>query len=270
MDLTNSSVRQKRTYIFDLDGVIYRGMELQPHAAEVIEALRSRGDNVRFFTNNATKTRDTFANKLISLGIPTKIEEVMTSAYATALYLADINAAGKTAYQVGERGIQVELEAIGLKVIKGEEEPEAHIDYVVVGLDRNFNYQKLSRAQNAIIKGAKFIATNEDATLPIESGTVIPGGGCMVAAIRIATSINPLVIGKPESYAIDKILQMTNTPREKAFLIGDRLETDIVGGNRAGATSILVLTGVTTRKQAEAAMGEIAPDKIIETLAELL
>lgn len=270
MRLNESPVPEWLTYVFDLDGVIYRGNEPQPHAARVIGTLRDRGHKVRFFTNNSALTRESYAQKLQSMGIPAAADEIMTSAYATALYLREQNAAGCTVYQIGEEGITRELEAAGLRVITNCAEEGSEVDYVVVGIDRGFNYCKLARAQRAILNGARFIATNEDATYPIEGGEVLPGGGSLVAAVRTATSVEPIVLGKPETYALVKLLELAKTPADRAVIVGDRLDTDILVGNRAGAHTVLVLTGVTTREQAESAEGELKPERIIETLAELI
>lgn len=260
----------KWTYVFDLDGVIYRGKEPQPHATELISVLKDRGHAVRFYTNNAARTRKSYISKLESMGIPTPVEEIMTSSYATALYFIEKNAVGKTVYRIGEQGMADEFEAAGMKVLYDQEEPHAKIDFVTVGIDRQFSYQKLARAQRAILKGAQFIATNEDATFPLEGGTLQPGGGCMVAAVRCATGIEPFVVGKPSTYAYDKILELTDCKPENSVMVGDRLDTDILVGNRAGAKSVLVLTGVTSREQAESAKGDLKPDMIIETLGELI
>lgn len=270
MSLTNSPSKGRLTYVFDLDGVIYRGKELQPYAREVVLTLRDQGHAVRFYTNNAAKHRDTYLSKLESMGIPTPVDHIMTSSYAAALYFLEQNAAGKTAYRVGETGMAKELEAAGMKVVYDVEEPDARIDYVVVGLDREFHYRKIARAQDAILSGARFIATNEDATFPMEGGRLMPGGGCMVSAIRTATGVDPIVIGKPSVYAYNKILELTGCAPEDSIMIGDRLDTDIAVGNRAGAQTVLVLTGVTTREEGESATGDYRPKRIIETLEELL
>ena len=270
MVLSNSLEKHRLTYVFDLDGVIYRGKEPQPHAKETILTLRSQGHAVRFFTNNAAKRRDTYLSKLESMGIPTPIEHIMTSSYAAALYFVETKSVGKTVYCVGEQGMANELEAVGMNVVYDVEEPDAKIDYVVVGLDRDFHYRKIARAQNAILAGAQFIATNEDATFPMENNKLLPGGGCMVAAIRTATNIEPFVIGKPEIYAYTKILEQTGSAPEDSVMIGDRLDTDIAVGNRAGAQTVLALTGITSREEAEMATGEFKPNRIIETLGELL
>lgn len=270
MKSTNSALNGTLTYVFDLDGVIYRGKEPQPHAQEVVLTLRNQGHAVRFYTNNAAKHRDTYLSKLETLGIPTPVDHIMTSSYATALYFLEHNAAGKTVYRVGEQGMAREFEAVGMNVVYDLEEPSAKIDYVVVGLDRDFHYRKIARAQEAILAGAQFIATNEDATFPMEGDRLLPGGGCMVAAIRTATNVEPFVVGKPSVYAYNKILELTRCAPENSVMIGDRLDTDIAVGNRAGADTVLVLTGVTSRQEGETATGDYKPKRIIRTLEELL
>ena len=270
MKFAKAPCQDSLTYVFDLDGVIYRGAEPQPHAKETVLALRSRGHIVRFFTNNSSLSREAYSTRLAGFGIPTPVDEIMTSAYATALYLIENNAAGKTVYQIGQEGVTHELEAVGMNVVRNGDDPHARIDYVVVGIDREFSYDKLARAQSAILAGAKFVATNEDLTYPTEGGGIVPGNGCLVAAVRAATSVEPFVVGKPHDYALVKILDMTNTPRERAYIIGDNLATDIAAGNRAGIHSVLVLTGLTSREQAQSATGEMKPEIVIETLEELL
>lgn len=263
------NITERLTYVFDLDGVIYRGVEPMPRAIETVLTLKDRGHTIRFLTNNSASSRTSYSSKLAQLGLPTPEEHIMTSAYATAFYLQEQKAQGKTAFRIGGLGIKEELEMIGMKVLAEDEEPDAHIDYVVVGLDREFNYYKLSRAQSAILSGAKFVATNTDPSFPLESKTLAPGGGCMVAAVQTASGKKPHVIGKPKTYSLDKILELTNTPAERAVMVGDRLDTDIEVGKRAGTRTVLVLTGVTGREEAYAAEGKFKPDRIVETLWEL-
>lgn len=171
------------TYVFDLDGVIYRGMELMPSARETLATLRKNGNNVWFFTNNAALSRKSYVEKLAKLDIPSTTNQIMTSAYATALHMEEIGAVGKTAYMIGGEGIKEELELIGMKVLADDEEPDAKIDYVVVGIDRAISYNKIARAQQSIFDGAEFIATNADASYPSDGGKILPGAGCMVAAV---------------------------------------------------------------------------------------
>jgi HAD superfamily hydrolase (TIGR01457 family) len=260
--------RNPETYVFDLDGVIYRGNDPQPHASETVRELRRRNRRVFFFTNNATKSRDDYREKLIGMNIPVENSDIMTSAYATALYLRERNTTGLKAYVVGESGLVHELLEAGITVVdSGSDEP---VDFVVAGLDRMFTYDKLRLAQQAIIAGAEFIATNRDATFPVENGVVEPGGGALVSAIETASGIKPLVIGKPEAYALEKVLELAQSKPENSVIIGDRLETDILLGNRIGMHTVLPLTGVSDAESATNAPTEMKPQRIISDLIELL
>ncbi len=257
-----------RTFVFDLDGVVYRGEQPLPGAAETIETLQHFGHQVCFFTNNSTQSRTEYAHKLRNIGLSVDETRIMTSAYATALYLEERGEQGKAVLAVGEKGLHEELDRVGMKLVgNGVRE---RVDYVVVGLDRDFTYEKLLKAHRAIVCGAKFIATNRDATFPLEDGLVIPGGGTMVAAIETATGVKPLLIGKPETYAIRKVFELAHASPEDAVVVGDRLDTDIRVGRKIGATTVLVLTGITSRAEAEAASPELRPDVVIQRLPEML
>jgi phosphoglycolate/pyridoxal phosphate phosphatase family enzyme len=255
------------TIIFDLDGVVYRGETALPGAVATLNRLTADGHSLFYLTNNATRSRDDYAGKLRRLGIPCDPAQVMTSAYATALYLDGEGAAGRSAFVVGECGLVGDLEAVGIRVLPTESEERA--DYVVVGLDKGFSYPKLARAYREIVAGAAFIATNRDPTYPLEEGVEIPGGGSIVAAIACATGRTPLTIGKPEPFALERILALSGAKPSAAIMVGDRLDTDIRVGRRVGLTTVLTLTGVTSREEAYAASAEERPDFIIESLEEL-
>jgi len=257
-----------RTFVFDLDGVVYRGKKALPGAVDTIETLRRHGHQVYFFTNNSTQSRATYVGKLRTIGLYTEEDHVMTSAFATALYLVERGAQGKTVFVVGEEGLRRELAGAGMKLVC--DGIHQKVDHVVVGMDRDFTYEKLMRAHRAIADGAEFIATNRDATFPVEGGLVVPGGGTMVAAIETATGVKPLLIGKPETYAMRKILDLAQTPPEDAVIVGDRLDTDIRVGNKIGAMTVLVLTGIATRTEVAAAAPELRPDIVIQRLPEML
>lgn len=257
-----------RTFVFDLDGVVYRGMQPLPGAVDTIATLRQFEHQVYFFTNNSTQTRSTYAEKLRGMGIPADEEHIMTSSYATALYLSEKGAQGAAALVVGEEGPRVELSAIGMRLV--EDGATEGVDYVVVGMDREFTYEKLKKAQQAIFKGAEFVATNRDNTFPLEDGLLVPGGGAIVSAIEAATGVTPAVIGKPETYAMRKVLDVAHASPEDSVIVGDRLDTDILVGKRLGATTVLVLTGVTTEKDLETAAPERRPDVVIRRLPEML
>jgi phosphoglycolate/pyridoxal phosphate phosphatase family enzyme len=256
-----------RLFIFDLDGVIYRGEEPMPYAVEAVQRLREEGKMVRFLTNNSALTREAYVRRLTGMGIPCQEEELMTSAYATAIYLQSQGAEHKRVFIVGEEGIHEELRRIGMRVVTDPEEEGA--EYVVAGIDRDFTYDKLRRAHFAIRHGAQFIATNRDATYPAAGGRIVPGGGAIVAAIQACTGVEPLVIGKPNTYSVELLLQRCGVCPQEAVLVGDRLDTDVLVGKRVGLHTVLVLTGVTDAEAVRFASEEMLPDRVIRTLAEL-
>lgn len=265
-----------RVYIFDLDGVLYRGSEAVDGAAESLTALRARADGPRLFflTNNSSQPRREYVEKLTGMGMFCSEDEMVTSSSATAFYLTNIlqAPAGQTVLCVGGDGIRDEMNRAGYTVVRTDE-PEVEgqkIDFVVAGMDRNFNYQTLYRAQQAILRGATFLATNRDGQYPIEGGKVTPGGGAMVAAIEACTDTSPVVLGKPEPLGLEAVLQMAGCAPHEALFVGDRLDTDILCGNRVGVPTALVLTGVTTEGKARAATGDLKPGRIIHTLRDLL
>lgn len=258
----------KRTFVFDLDGVIYRGDQPLPGAAETINNLRQLGHQVYFFTNNATQTRKTYVDKLTSMGIPVDKDHIMTSAYASALYLASRGAEGKKVYVVGEQGLRDELKKVGMLLVDCSSPQD--VDFVVSGLDRKFTYEKLTCAQQAILHGAEFIAANRDATFPLENGLVVPGSGALVAAIETASGTKPLLIGKPETTAMEELLEMAGASSSDAVIVGDRLDTDILAGKKIGAITVLVLTGITTTSLLEDAPDYLKPDVVVECLSDML
>ena len=253
--------------IFDLDGVVYLGDTPIPGAVESLNALAAAGHALFYITNNSTRSRQNYADKLSSMGIPTSAERVMTSAYATALYLQSIGAAGKTVYVVGESGLRTEMRLVGLRVI-AEDDP-SRADYVVAGLDRELTFAKLRRAHEEITrKGATFIATNRDATFPMETGE-IPGGGAIVAPIEVSAGIRGFTIGKPEPHTWRRILDLAGARPDQALMIGDRPETDIMGARKIGIHTALVLTGVARREDLPGLPEEQRPDHVLQDLTEL-
>lgn len=258
---------ERSVYIFDLDGVIYRGDTPQPFAADAISNLKSSGRFVFYLTNNASRTRQFVADKLSSMGIPTVREEVMTSSYGTVLWFRQHGALGKRVMIIGEEGCFDELAEGGMQVVHPEQSTD--VDFVVVGIDRKFSYEKLAAAQEAILKGATFIATNRDATYPTEGG-IMPGGGSIVASVATSVSKEPITIGKPQTFCIDKILEIAGVGVEQAVMVGDRLDTDIAVGNAAGVQTVFVEGGVNSLEEAMAAVGEEHADRMIPNLSLLL
>jgi 4-nitrophenyl phosphatase len=254
--------------VFDLDGVLFRGETVIDAAPRCIAWLREQGVGVRFLTNNSSQPRQVYVEKLGRMGMPCTTDDVVTSASATALFLASRCAAvGRRVFAVGGPGIRSELAAVGIGTWTVADEPAGDelCEYVVAGLDRDFSYKTLLRAQQCILRGARFIATNRDTQYPTESG-VIPGGGSIVAAIAAAAESEPETIGKPEPLGMELLLEAAGIPAAHAVMVGDRPDTDILCARRAGVASVLVLTGVTTREQAANVPLEQTPDHVVDTL----
>ncbi len=257
----------KKLAIFDLDGVIYRGDVVIPRAAESVNALRDRGIGIRFLTNNSTRSREFYRDKMRGMGVRCETDEIMSSSLATRIYLQGLAPNGARVYIVGECGINDELE--GFFTIVGPEERET-ADYVVVGMDREFTYQKLNYATDALMAGAELIATNRDATYPMPNGYLLPGGGTVVAALAEFWGRDPYVAGKPNPLGILHMMEEAGAARGDVLLIGDRPSADMVTGRRAGVETCLVLTGVTSAQEAETLSGDLKPDYVVEDLGGLL
>lgn len=254
-------------YVFDMDGVLFRMDEPLPFATETVARLQARGDAVYYLTNNSSKSRTDYVEKLSRFSIRATEDQVMTSAYALGKYFQANRAVGRSVYVVGEQGLKDELAAVGMRLVEYDEKEQ--IDYVVSGWDRQFSYAKMANAHLAIGRGAQFIATNRDATYPDAGGRTLPGSGAIVAAIETCSGVTPTVIGKPEPYTLQLILEMSGHTPEECVVIGDRLDTDIAIGNRVGAQSVLVLTGVSTSEEAASVPADLRPQIVLDNLSQL-
>ncbi|HEY4016614.1 MAG TPA: HAD-IIA family hydrolase [Polyangiaceae bacterium] len=224
-------------YILDLDGTLYRGEEPLPAAREALAALRAHGSRVRFLTNNSTRRPEEYAAKLSKMGFQAAPHEMYTSAMAAA---ETLRGSARSAMVVGEEGLVSALERAG--VTTGGDRPDA----VVVGLCRTFDYAMMSQAMQHLLRpDVRFVATNGDLTFPLEGGRLIPGSGAIVRAIASCAGREPEVVGKPNPYAIECILREAGVAAADTLVVGDRMETDIAAGRRAGCAVHLVLTGVT-------------------------
>ncbi|MEA1964560.1 MAG: HAD-IIA family hydrolase [Candidatus Aerophobetes bacterium] len=252
-------------YIFDLDGVIYRGGEkLLPGAEQALSFLKERGEEICFLSNNSTLSRSGYVKRFTRLGIRTHPVNFFPSSYLAAIYFTENEERknGKVLV-IGEEGLFEELKEAKVKITSNPEEAS----YVVAGMDWKFNFEKLCLAHKAILKGAKFIATNIDLTFPVEEGT-LPGAGAIIKAIEASTGKSPLLLGKPETFGIETVMKKRGYSPEDTILIGDRLETDILAGKRAGAVTVLVLSGITRREDLKKAPPSHQPDYIISSLRE--
>jgi NagD protein len=260
--------------IFDLDGTIYLGEEALPGAVEVISELRRRGKRILFVSNKPVEPRQTYANKLTRLGIPTPPEDVITSAAVLGAYLAR-HAADLNLYVVGEENLRSELRAHGLRLVEEllDQDPTqviepVDIDAVVVAFDRTLDYRKLNTAYQALVRGARFFATNSDKVCPMPAGG-IPDAGAILAYLEYLTGRKPeLVAGKPSPLILRVAAEKLALAPQRCLVVGDRLETDIRMGSAAGMLTAVVLTGVT--RQADLATAEDQPNIVLDDLGELM
>lgn len=247
-------------FIIDMDGVLYRGRSRLPGAGQLLDALQQVDIPFVLLTNNSTLTVEQYVAKLADMDIDVSGNRIITSAVATGVYLAQRAEPGARVYMIGMDGVREALESRGFTL--SAESPQ----YVVVGLDRDFSYDKLHTATLAIRAGADFVGTNPDLTFPSERG-LEPGTGAILAAIQAATAIAPYVVGKPKPAVFQSALKILGTEPHATAMIGDRLSTDIAGGAQVGLQTILVLTGVSTRDDLSEA--EVVPDLVFENLVEV-
>ena len=253
-------------FLCDLDGVLYRDREPVAGAAKAVELLRQAGHRFLFATNNATRTRAEFVTRLAGVGVPATVEDLATSASATAQYLSTQPQGAqplRTAFVVGSAALAAELAAVGIRQVEEDEQP----DCVVASLDREFTYAKLARAQQAVLHGAQLVATNRDPQFP-GADRLWPGAGSVVAAVEMACMRSAVVIGKPGPLLYQTLLASVGADVARTIVIGDSLETDIPGAVAMDMPSVLVLTGVSRRQDVAAAAAK--PTLVVETLTELL
>ena len=251
--------------ILDMDGVLYRGDQALPGAAALFSALQQAGVSVILVTNNSTRTAAGYRQKLAEMGISVPDVPILNSSAATARWLRAAAPAGAGVYVVGAADLlKVVLEQPGF--VLDAERPE----FVVVGLDTEVTYAKLRTAALAIRRGARFVATNVDTSLPVEGGELWPGAGAIVAAIQTTVGRPPdVVLGKPEPAMFLQALEMLGLPPEAVLAVGDRAETDILAGKRAGIPTALVLTGVTRPDEVATLPPDVRPDYVFQNLEEL-
>ena len=255
----------KDLVIFDCDGVIYRGKQTLPHVRETFQALRNSSIPIRFITNNSTKTRPMLADKIRGFGVDASPDEIHATAYAVRLHLEATARPDARIFIMGETGLRRELRNYTLLPMDRAEEA----DYVIVGMDRKISYRKLTAAVLAVQAGAELIATNRDATFPIEGGRIVPGGGTMVAAVETAAGPARLTMGKPEPHMLHQLLQDAGVRPSRALLVGDRADTDIMAGRRARMKTCLVLTGVTQPHEVPHLPPQQRPHYVAKTLRQV-
>ena len=248
-------------YIFDLDGTVYLSDHLIPGARQVIEQLRGQGHPMVFVSNKPLQSRIDYAAKLTRLGVPTHPDDVINSSLVLTRYLGR-EMPGATVFAIGEPPLLEEL-AVGFRL---SEDPD-EIEVVIASFDRTFDYRKLNIGFQALRRGARFFATNADATCPVAGGE-IPDAAAVIGALEGCSKRKvELVVGKPSLLIVEVALEQLGLPAGECLMVGDRVETDILMGHRAGMTTALVLTGVT--RQADLAHAPAQPDYVLESIAEV-
>lgn len=264
-----------RGLLCDLDGVVYRGTSACDGAAEGLARARAAGVAILFLTNNAARLPQDVAAHLQSLGVAAQPDEVLNSSQVAARHLRLHHTLPDSGVvlAVGGPGVAAALEGEALPTVRPHDVPghggSGNVAAVVQGLGTDLTWGDLAEATLAVSRGAYWVATNTDATLPLERGQA-PGNGALVAAVAHATGREPdLVTGKPHAPAFEIALQRLGLPPEEVLMVGDRLDTDIEGANRAGLATALVLTGVHGRADLEGAPQEQQPDHVVDTLVDL-
>ncbi len=253
---------QIRALIIDMDGVLVLGASPLPGISEFFSLLATHELDFVVATNNATVSPENLASRINNLGVQISKNKVITSAMATAEYLHEHQHQDGKVLVIGEAPLRQAILSAGLEISESAKEASA----VVVGLDREISWHKLSEAAYAIGAGAEFIGTNPDPSFPTERGITI-GNGAVLAALGAATGVQPTIIGKPETYLYQFALRKLGTKPDVTLALGDRLDTDILGGIKAGLCTALVLTGVTSRQELE--NSSYQPDWIFKDLIQL-
>jgi 4-nitrophenyl phosphatase len=245
--------------VIDMDGVLYRGNEPMPRLAEFIAFLRRRPIPFMLATNNSTFTPAQYAAKMARLGATIAPAEILTSGTALAFWLSQRYARGTRVHVFGENSLREAMVESGFVLA------DENVELVAASMDWDVNYEKLKKATLLIRGGARFYATNLDPTRPTEEG-LTPGTGALIAALEVASGVRPIAVGKPEPTMFELAMTQLGARPETSATLGDRLDTDILGGEKAGMKTILVLSGSTTRSEAEAHK----PDFIFQDIGELL
>jgi NagD protein len=252
--------REIRSWLMDMDGVLVHEEHAVPGADRFVVRLRERGIPFLVLTNNSIYTRRDLAARLASSGIELPEEAIWTSALATASFLQQQRPGG-SAFAIGEAGLTTALHDAGYTLT------ERNPDYVVLGETRTYSFERIAQAIRLIVAGARFIATNPDPTGPTPDGP-LPATGSVAALISKATGVDPYFVGKPNPLMMRSALNAIDAHSETTAMVGDRMDTDVVAGLEAGMHTVLVLTGSTSREEAE--RFPYRPSRIVDSVADLV
>lgn len=237
-----------KSLIIDMDGVIWKADTPIGDLAATFNRIRERGIRFVFATNNGTKTSEQYVARLQKFDVDVEPWQVITSAQAAVYILAQKFMPGTKIFMVGEDGVRMALMEAGYELLSVENAPQA--EAVVMGIDREITFQKMVEATLLVRRGIPFYVTNPDKTFPTPRGE-IPGAGAWYSTVVTASGVEPVVAGKPFPFLMELSLEKLGTQREETLVVGDRLETDIAAGQAVGCPTAVVLSGVSTREQAE-------------------
>jgi 4-nitrophenyl phosphatase len=254
-----------QSLILDMDGVIWRGDAPIGDLPSIFSRIRDLGLKFVFATNNGTRTSEQYVSRLAGMGVQVEPWQVVTSAQALAYALRLKFPQGTKIFMIGGEGVRRALEESGYKILPVEDAPAA--EAVVMGIDTEITFQKMSEATYLVRKGIPFYATNPDKTFPTPRGE-IPGAGAWYSVVVTATGVEPIIAGKPYPFLMDLSLEKLGTKKAETLVVGDRLETDIAGGQAVGCPTAVVLSGVSTPEQAKE--WKPAPDVVAENLSQLI
>lgn len=267
-----------KNYIFDCDGVLWKGSSLIPGVVETLKLLHSKNKKLLFVTNNSSKTRLEYLSKFKDFGLDfIQKQDIITSGYIAALYTS--SKIKDKVYVIGMQGLLKELQEENIQIFQNSSfiikdftdmkllDVPQDVGAVIVGFDLHVNYTKLAIAHLLLKnKNVLFIATNVDSTFPMENGT-LPGTGAIVSSLINSTSRNPVVLGKPNLEMLNVLMQKFDLNPQETCMIGDRLDTDVLFGKNGNLFTILVLSGVSTLKDLE--NSRIKPDLVLDSIADL-
>ena len=251
---------EKKAYICDMDGVIYHGNKLIDGAREFVDWLKAQKKKFLFLTNSSARSTRQLRQRFSDMGIEIGEDHFMTSALATASFLASQHP-GARVYAIGESGLINALHDKGFSI------DHVNPDYVVVGETRTYNYEQIENAIRFVLRGAKLIGTNPDVTGPSEAG-IVPACRALISPIELAADRKAYFIGKPNPLIMRHAIKKIKCRREETFIIGDRMDTDIIAGIESEIETVLVLTGITGRN--DLIRFPYQPDHIIDSVADIL
>ncbi|PID67252.1 MAG: HAD family hydrolase [Fusobacteriales bacterium] len=258
-----AKLKEKKCFLLDMDGTIYLGNNLINGAREFLEILKNKNIKYLFLTNNSSKNKDKYVEKLYNLGVLVDRENIFTSGEATTVYLKKIKKNAKI-FLLGTKDLEDEFKREGFELVK---ERNKEIDFVVLGFDTTLTYEKLWIACEYIAEGVTYIATHPDFNCPLEGEKFMPDAGAMIAFIKASTGREPLVVGKPNVHIINAIIEKYDLEKEDLVMVGDRLYTDIRTGLDNNISSVLVMSGETSETMLKDSVYK--PDYIFSSVKEL-